>query len=174
MVISWLHLQAKEGPVQPADIQLRIDRPEAETTVEVVSDQKDHFRSGHRSKKHCWDNYWSKRPLWRWSLITDHWSLIKGRTLEMFKEIAVRVIWCSAQLVDICQNLLSIRTTTQSGEHFRTNSIFCSRVSRSLLDSATSGGFHISATRMEEVRRIIHFMKSRCRPSHGSYWDQRL
>ena len=29
-------LQAKEGPVQPADIQLRIDRPEAETTVEVI------------------------------------------------------------------------------------------------------------------------------------------
>ena len=51
MVITWLHLQAKEGPVQPADIQLRIDRPEAETTVEVVSDQKDHFRSGHRSKR---------------------------------------------------------------------------------------------------------------------------
>ena len=29
------HHQAKEGAVQPADIQLRIDRPEAETTVEV-------------------------------------------------------------------------------------------------------------------------------------------
>ena len=74
MVITWLHLQAKEGPVQPADIQLRIDRPEAETTVEVVSDQKGHFWSGHRSKEHCRANYWSKRPLWRWSLITDHWS----------------------------------------------------------------------------------------------------
>merc|ERR1719422_1926387 len=29
-----IQFQAKEGPVQPADIQLRIDRPEAETTVE--------------------------------------------------------------------------------------------------------------------------------------------
>ena len=57
----------------------------------------------------------------------------------------------------------------QSGEHFRTNSIFCSRVSRSLLDSATSGGFHISATRMEEVRRMTQFRKSCSRPSHGSY-----
>ena len=56
-----------------------------------------------------------------------------------------------------------------SGEHFRTNSIFCSRVSRSLLDSATSGGFHISATRMEEVRRITHFRKSCCKPSHVSF-----
>ena len=34
-------LQAKEGPVQPADIQLRIDRPEAETTVEVIIDQRE-------------------------------------------------------------------------------------------------------------------------------------
>merc|ERR1719239_771898 len=29
-----IQFQAKEGPVQPADIQLRIDRPEAEATVE--------------------------------------------------------------------------------------------------------------------------------------------
>ena len=40
--------QAKEGPVQPADIQLRIDRPEAETTVEVIIDQRDHFIRSHR------------------------------------------------------------------------------------------------------------------------------
>ena len=99
------------------------------------------------------------------------WSVIKERTLEMINEIAVRMIWCSAQLIDISQNLLSIRTTMPSGEHFRTNSIFCSRVSRSLLDSATSGGFHISATRMEEVRRITHFRKSCCKPSHVSFFE---
>ena len=29
-------VQAKEGPVQPADIQLRIDAPPADTSVEVM------------------------------------------------------------------------------------------------------------------------------------------
>merc|ERR1719422_189385 len=40
-----IQFQAKEGPVQPADIQLRIDRPEAETTVEDDDAERGTFSS---------------------------------------------------------------------------------------------------------------------------------
>ena len=115
-----------------------------ETTVEIVIDQRDHCSA-----------------LWRWSSIKEKEIWSKKSMLGRFNvlhnpKISVKIF-------------LSIRMTTQNEELFRTNSIFCSRVFRSLLDSATSGGFHISATRMEEVRRMTQFRKSWSRPSHGSY-----
>ena len=47
------------------------------------------------------------------------------------------------------------RTTTQSGERFPTSSTSSSPASPSPLGSATFGAFHIFATRMGEVGKII-------------------